>query len=297
APSMRASWFVTGPNVRKGTRSTVPCRLVDLTPTILHMIGLWPPHHPERRGLDAASDSESEETAQLPQFDGRPVLSMYESDEPGEVRPVFWHDLDLQGWRPLVYRSRRVSPYRPVMVNNPDHPLDLNNMVYDLVLLADLSLIRVLDDVVSPLAGQRHLIVDTVARAEQFFRTQPKQWVADTTTVLDVQNVTLSDYSITSQGNLQRIDRAVDWVQIRGQEFESEVAQRVPLPFLPGGRLVNRTIDGVQRTFWDVYRFGQRVAIEVVDEGIINSIEDGTSYLLNRWGRVPSEQIVAPADD
>ncbi|QDU37617.1 Type I phosphodiesterase / nucleotide pyrophosphatase [Maioricimonas rarisocia] len=297
APAMRASWFVTGPNVRKGTRSTVPCRLVDLTPTILHMIGLWPPHHPTGRGPHADSEEGESESEELPRFDGRPVLSLYESDEPGELRPVYWHDLDLQGWRPLEYRSRSVSPYRPVLVNNPDHPFDLNNMMYDLMLLADLSLIRVLDDVVSPLAGQRRLIVNTVGQAEQFFRTQPKRWVADTPNVLDVQNVTLSDYSITSQGNLQRIDRAVDWVQVRGQEFESEVAQRVPLPFLPGGRLVNRTIDGVQQTFWDAYRFGQRVVIEIVDEGIVNGVEDGTSYLLNRWGRVPSEQIVTPTDE
>ncbi|MFG0295707.1 MAG: alkaline phosphatase family protein, partial [Maioricimonas sp. JB045] len=274
APAMRASWFVTGPNVRKGTRSTVPCRLVDLTPTILHMVGLWPPHHPERSGAEDAPHHVDEEADALPRFDGRPVLSLYESDEPGELRPVFWHDLDLQGWRPLEYRRRSASPYRPVLVNNPEHPLDLNNVMYDLMLLADLSLIRVLDDVVSPLAGQRRLIVNTVGKAEQFFRTQPKRWVADTPSVLDVQNVTLSDYSITSQGNLQRIDRAVDWVQIRGQEFESEVTQHVPLPYLPGGRLVNRTIDGVQQTFWDVYRFGQRLVIEVVDEGIVNGVED-----------------------
>ncbi|MEW4527306.1 alkaline phosphatase family protein [Maioricimonas sp. JC845] len=297
APAMRASWFVTGPNVRKGTRSTVPCRLVDLTPTILHMVGLWPPHHPERSGAEDAPHHVDEEADALPRFDGRPVLSLYESDEPGELRPVFWHDLDLQGWRPLEYRRRSASPYRPVLVNNPEHPLDLNNVMYDLMLLADLSLIRVLDDVVSPLAGQRRLIVNTVGKAEQFFRTQPKRWVADTPSVLDVQNVTLSDYSITSQGNLQRIDRAVDWVQIRGQEFESEVTQHVPLPYLPGGRLVNRTIDGVQQTFWDVYRFGQRLVIEVVDEGIVNGVEDGTSYLLNRWRRLPSEQVVSPGSE
>ena len=39
ADSMRASFFVSGPNVRRASRVPEPCRLADLTPTILDMIG------------------------------------------------------------------------------------------------------------------------------------------------------------------------------------------------------------------------------------------------------------------
>src|SRR4029077_17829226 len=37
--SMRASLFIAGPNVRRGAQIVEPCRLVDLTPTMLDMLG------------------------------------------------------------------------------------------------------------------------------------------------------------------------------------------------------------------------------------------------------------------
>ena len=60
AEAMRASWFVSGPRVRRGARITAPARLADLTPTILQMIGLW------------------EESSRETSFDGRPVRELYE---------------------------------------------------------------------------------------------------------------------------------------------------------------------------------------------------------------------------
>src|SRR5262249_60605444 len=37
AESVRATWYVSGPNIRRGARVEVPCRLADLTPTILEL--------------------------------------------------------------------------------------------------------------------------------------------------------------------------------------------------------------------------------------------------------------------
>jgi arylsulfatase A-like enzyme len=43
--AMHASFYVSGPNVRRGARVTTPCRLVDLTPTILELASV--PYDPD----------------------------------------------------------------------------------------------------------------------------------------------------------------------------------------------------------------------------------------------------------
>jgi arylsulfatase A-like enzyme len=37
AESVRATWYVSGPNIRRCARAEAPCRLADLTPTILEL--------------------------------------------------------------------------------------------------------------------------------------------------------------------------------------------------------------------------------------------------------------------
>ncbi len=275
----RASWFVTGPGVRRGARITTPARLADLTPTILDMIGLW------------------DETAVTPQtFDGRPMREIYESHSEYLVhsQPVYWDQVDLQAWRPLTYRELSRSALLPRTIHRPGQPLDINNIAYGLATIPDMSVFRIMDDVVSPLSGGRQPVSTLVEKTEAFFRRRPDPVVAQGAQVPDVTSVSLADYSLTSQGNLQRVDRAIDWMQNCGEVMDQQLATPLNRETLPLTRPVNRGVDAVQYTFWEMYRFGQRVVIQVVDEGMLNSIEHGTDRALNGLRRIPNE---IPEDD
>jgi hypothetical protein len=57
---------------------------------------------------------------------------------------------------------------------------------------------------------------------------------------------------------------------------------------------LNRGIDGVQNAFWDVYRFGQRVAVELLDEVVLNGIENNIDNLRNTGRNIPAEVLVEP---
>src|SRR4029453_2590107 len=65
AESVRATWYVSGPNIRRGARAEAPCRLADLTPTILEL---------------TATDFDPQ------RLDGRALRNIYEFD-PDETTP------------------------------------------------------------------------------------------------------------------------------------------------------------------------------------------------------------------
>ena len=276
----RAAWFVAGPGVRRGARITTPARLADLTPTILDIVGLW------------------DETASTPQtFDGRPVRDIYESQAEYLVysQPVYWDQVDLQAWRPLEYRQLSSSALLPRSINRPGKVLDLNNIAYGVATIPDLSVFRIMDDVVSPLSGGRQPVSTLVERTESFFRRRPDQVVAQGARVPDVTGVSLADYSLTSQGNLQRVDRAIDWVQDCGELMDEQLASPLRMESMPLTRPVNLGVDAAQYTFWETYRFGQRVIIKLVDETVLNNIEHGADRALNGFRRIPNE--IAEDDD
>lgn len=272
--AMRASFFVSGPNVRRGTRIETPCRLADLTPTILELVGV------------STGDKG---------FDGRPLRGIFETPESARSRvthPVYWQDVDLQAWKPLTYTPLEKYEHLPVTVNQPSSAFDLNNIAYNALTIGELSVFRLFDDILSPLPYDGPTLTAMVDQAELQARRTRRDWVSEGSRALNVSEVTLGDYSLTSLGNMKRIDGAVDWVQRRSQDLDRRLAEPIGETHIPGSRTLHRTIDVTQMGFWELYRFAQRVIIQVLDETVINGIENGVDHTVNSFRRIPPEVLV-----
>jgi len=277
ADSMQATLFFAGPNIRRGARIQEAFRLVDLTPTILEMCGV--PFNPD-------------------EFDGRALRSIYEPTSPEltkRPRPVYWSDVDLQAWEPYSYRPRGADPLAPWTINQPESPLDVSNMAYNAMAIGDINILRVIDDMMFPLSRKGIALSRGVQKAERRAENGNREWAANGTQALNLSGIALSDYSMTSSGNLTRADRAIDWVQERSRSMEMKVQAKVGHDLFPGSRYVNKTVDGAQSTFWDVYRFGQRTVAGAVDELIINNVENFTDRVVNSVRSVPAEITVEPS--
>jgi hypothetical protein len=272
--SMRAAWFVSGPNIRRGGRLLEPTRLADLTPTILHLVGAEPEDF---------------------RFDGRIVREILEPDvvyrSRERVVPLYWHDVDLQAWRAIPYEPAAPYEYLPWSMNRPDSPFDLNNIAYNLISIGDISVWRLFDDVISPLSDGKEYVIGNIEKVEQSV-WKVSQAGGEATTALDFSGMALSDYSQTSIGNLQRIDRAVDWAQKRSLNLDRKVARHWGAEQTPPAQLMHGTIDAAQDIFWGGYRFVQRVAIQVLDERILNGVENTVDRSVNRFRTVPAERRV-----
>ncbi len=272
--SMTATLFITGPNVRRGARMTQPCRLVDLTPTILEMTGTH--YDPD-------------------EMDGTALHSIYRSegsDDSVVTRPVYWQDVDLGAWRSVEYAPLKPYEHLPITVNRPSSPFDLNNIVYNALSLTELNVIRLFDDVLSPLSGGNRPLIRTAEKFDQQVRNGSPEWMGEATEVVDLPGTSLADYSLFSLGNLKRADRAIDWLQHRRQRFYQSAAQRLRRSPFPAEATIDDPIDTAQSGIWEVYRFAQRVAMQVVDETIINSIENETDRTINRFRMQPAEIVV-----
>ena len=276
ADAMRASLFISGPNIRRGARMDTPCRLADLTPTILQMTRT--PYNPN-------------------DFDGQSLRLIYQN-ELENVMPVaqavYWKDVDLQAWHPLCYTE--LSPYEhlPHSINKPDSAFDINNIVYNIATIPKWNVLGLFDDVVAPLTGNRLPKVAKLAEnADQKARTHWHRWMGDAVDTIDLPSTTLGDYSWSSLGNLKRADRAIDWVQNREQDSNKMIAHKIGRQRIPGTRHANSGVDHVQDSIWDVYRYAQRVVIQVLDEIILNGIENHTDRGINAFDQLPAE-IPAP---
>jgi len=272
ADAARASFFVSGPGVRRGARIDTPCRLVDLTPTILDMLG-----------VDTAAHH----------FDGHPLRSIYQPAGPAldsVVQAVTWDDVDLKAWGLLAYEPIPESPHRPASINRPNSPVDLNNAVYSVAAIADASIFRVFDDVMFPLENERPgTVQQQFDEIDTRMRRNDRNWVADGARTLNLPETALSDYSLTSLGNLRRADEAIDWVQHRSQELDRRIAQRNGKDQTRPGATVNLWIDRTQWSFWEVYRFGQRLVLQIVDETVMNGVENAVDGTINGAGKPPAE--------
>jgi arylsulfatase A-like enzyme len=315
ADAMRASFFVAGPNVRRGARIESPCRLVDLTPTLLDMVG---------------------STVRMDHFDGQPIRAIYQPDVPhlptplftqharqlplpilpassdssdglpskiaslspageltltsGQVmRAVFWDSVDLKAWQPVSYEPVAEYPDQPLTINHPASPYDLNNVVYNGLLFTELSLFRIMDDVISPLTRGRRPFTLATDRVDLALRHHRSEWVSESANVIDLTNATIWDYQITSQTNLRRINSAVDYVQRREQEWEARLSGVTEQPSLPTSKLLHRTVDTTQLGFWNLYGFAQRTLVQLLDEALINGIENSTDRALNATRPMPAE--------
>ena len=297
ADAMRASFFVSGPNVRRAARIDAPCRLADLTPTLLDLVGATPEDY---------------------QFDGVPLRQIYRSNEerntriakaqrstgslrsawqpvsysPSQIeRPVFWRDVDLNAWQQLHYQPLREFENKPFTINNPNSPFDMNNMTYNLMSVGDLSVFRLFDDISSPLSNDRMLLTKSIESTERQARRQTP-WVREWESALDVSDLAVGDYSATSMGNLQRVDGLINLLQARGKWLDGKVAGMFGRKRTLGNKQVHKAIDATQWGFWESYLLGQRLIMEVVDEGIISGLENQTDKAVNAFRRTPAEIIV-----
>lgn len=313
--AMRACMFVAGPNVRRGARVDSPCRLVDLTPTLLDMVGSG---------------------VRMDHFDGQPIRTLYQPNVPhlptpmfskhiqqtpfpiqlasgddndglaskitarspvgditltsGQVmRAVFWDSVDLKAWQPVSYQPVSEYPDRPLTINHPASPYDLNNVVYNALLFTELSLFRVMDDVVSPLTRGRHPFMTATDRIDLALRHHRSEWVSEGANVIDLTNATIWDYQVTSQTNLRRINAAVDYVQRREQDIEENLTDAAEISPLPTSKLLHRSVDATQLGFWNLYGFGQRTLVQLLDETLIQGIENSTDRTLNAIRPMPAE--------
>jgi arylsulfatase A-like enzyme len=286
--AMHASFFVAGPNVRQGARIEEPCRLADLTPTILDMIG-----YPVETG----------------DFDGRPLRNVYKPSttevaetrtvahaevEATDTRAVYWDDVDLKAWNKLAYNGLPEYEHLPLTMNHPNSPIDINNVAYTILSLWDLSVIRIFDDVLSPLENGRPMIMQTAEWVEAKLRHSTIQAIADAADALDITSTGIGDYNWYSVGNIKRADGTIDWVQKRANRVDRCLANRMGRTQTPGARVVNKIVDGIQCTFWEGYRFGQRIIAELLDEQLLNSIENTTDRTINSFREQPAEVVVDP---
>ncbi len=313
--SMRACMFVAGPNIRRGARIDSPCRLADLAPTLLDMVG---------SGI------------RMDHFDGQPIRSIYQPDvlhlptpmfsqhiqqspfpvqlasaddthglsskitarspagditlTSGQVmRAVFWDSVDLKAWQPVSFQPVSEYPDQPLTINHPASPYDLNNVAYNALLFTELSVFRIMDDVISPLTRGRHPFMTATDRVDLALRHHRSEWVSESANVIDLTNATIWDYQITSQTNLRRINAAVDYVQRREQDIEENLADVTGQSQLPTSKLLHRSVDVTQLGFWNLYGFGQRTLVQLLDETLIQGIENSTDRALNATRPMPAE--------
>src|SRR5262245_2296511 len=327
AESVHATWYVSGPNIRRGARVEAPCRLADLTPTILDLTGTeYDAEKMDGRALRNIYETEPEEIRQrtigpIIRISGRT------DDTVVRERPMFWEEFDLHAWQPLNYTPAPEYDHLPLSMNRPGSGWDINNITYNAISIGDWSVFRLIDDVLSPVnpgsrtkkkrlvepveANERALAEERRTRShndgnsarmpgisvavdsvDQRAAHSRRAWVGDGVRALNVPEVTLSDYSPTSVGNMKRVDSVVDWLQERGTRLDNKLATRTHHRTVLGAPATNTVIDNVQKGFWEVYRFVSRTGVFLVDEVLLNGIENSVDSGVNAFRSTPAEVIV-----
>jgi hypothetical protein len=205
---------------------------------------------------------------------------------------VYWHDVDLRAWRPLSYSPSPLYEHRPLSINQPASGFDLNNIAYNAISIGDWSLFRLMDDVLSPLTPGQTRIEPTIDALDRRAAHARKRWIGDGVNALNVPEVSLSDYSPTSVGNIKRVDQAVDWLQERGARLDDKFSPRPRRRQEAGEPQRRSNVDSVQSGFWETYRWIQRLGMRAVDEVLLNGIENGVDSTVNSLRTTPAETIV-----
>jgi arylsulfatase A-like enzyme len=297
ADSVRATFYLSGPNIRRAARVQAPCRLTDLTPTILELTGTnYEPGHFDGRALQNIYETPTPRTREKTIERASHKSADYEDDDELVIRdrPMYWKDFDLQAWRPLVYAPSAAYGHSPLSINVPSSAWDLNNIAYNALSIGDWSVFRLVDDVLSPFTPGRTKVNPTLEKIERKVSHNRRPWVGDGVQALNVPQVSLSDYSVTSIGNLKRADRTVDWLQERGTRLDHKLAVKAGHRTVLGAPATNTIIDTVQGSVWEIYRFSQRILIQVLDEVVLNGIEDGVDMTINAFRTTPAE---VPAEE
>ena len=295
AESVRATFYVSGPNVRRGARVQAPCRLADLTPTILELTGTnFDPEQMDGRPLRNIYETPTPRVAQRKKQSKNVATVGYDDDDDVTIaeRPMYWKDFDLRGWTPLTYAPLEVYGHQPFSINNPGNGWDINNVAYSAMAVGDWSVFRLVDDLLSPLTPGRTKVNQTVEKVESKISHNRRPWVGDGVQALNVPEVSLSDYSLTSVGNLRRVDRTVDWLQERGTRLDDKLANKAGKRTILGSPATNTVIDTVQGSAWEVYRFSQRLVMTLLDDVVLNGIENSVDSSVNAFRTTPSEVVV-----
>lgn len=265
--TMRMSFFVAGPNIRREAIVTDPVRSVDLLPTVLEMAGV---------------------SINKDDFDGRPIRSIYESPQTETQNfrmPLIWQDLDLGAWAPRQYAPRDIYPVQPTSVNRPDSFWDLNNAARNALSVTELSVNRLFDDTVR-LIGFRQRPTRTAYRWTQRELSRNGVMLPD----LQLNKVALGDYSWYSSGNLQRINNGTDWMQRKVAEADAAIAAPLGAHTVLGTPLTNGAIDIVQYSAWELRRVGTFAATTVLDRWLLDGLEDRTDRVINFRLGEPAER-------
>ena len=268
--AMLSTWFVSGRGIRKNTRITTPCRLTDLTPTILDCLG--------RLSSDQS-------------FDGRPIRQFHETGTPPpKPSPVAWPDVLLTDWTALQTSHRPTAAELPRTVNVPHSPSDLNSMIHNVASLPSWNPLRLLDDLVH--GPDATGLTSDIEQAEDTARIGfPGEWHC-TPGVLRLSDLAFSDYSPTSGGNLFRVDRLVDSLQsASGVDPADPETGGTLTPLAP----VHRMIDGLQKLRLEMSNSVQRILVEAVDDSLAGWLEAVADLVINTDHRIPAE-IVVPYD-
>jgi len=299
--SMRPTFFVSGPNVRHGARIEEPCRLVDLTPTMLDMLGYqldtgdFDGHSLRNIYQPVPNSNATASRATLSNASGtRTVAHSEEDPDAPQHKAIYWDDVDLKAWRKISYTALPQYEHMPLTVHNPNSPWDVHNIAYGLFSISDFNALRLFDDALSPLDNGRPILTKSVEWGEQQLRWSGIPAIRDAEDALDVSTTTIGDYSPMSVGNVKRMDGVIDWVQDRATAIDSLIARPLGRENTPGTELVNKAVDRAQWWIWETYRFGQRVVGGFLDEKVLNSIEDRADKNLNRFRLQPAEIVVPP---
>jgi arylsulfatase A-like enzyme len=293
--SMRPSLFISGPNVRRGARIEEPCRLVDLTPTMLDMLGF----NLETGDFDGRNLRNIYQPAAsaVAATDERPTRRVGHSDDDldaPEHRPIYWDDVDLKAWQKLSYNGLPQFEHMPLTVHHPNSPFDAHNVAYDLFSISDFNALRIVDEAISPLTNGRPVATKSVEWTEAKLRRSGIPALRDAEDSLDVSTTTIGDYSPTSLGNLKRMDGVVQWIQNRATAIDSAAARPLGRENTPGTVFVNKAVDKTRWWLWEGFRFGSRLAGELLDEKVLSGIENSIDKNLNRFRLEPAEIVVPP---
>ena len=268
--AMFSTWFVSGRGIRKNTRITTPCRLTDLTPTILDCLGRLP--------VDQ-------------RFDGRPIRQFHETATPApKPSPITRADVLLTDWSAIETSHRPSAEELPRTVNAPHSPSDVNTVIHNVASLPSWNPMRLFDDLLhGPHAAG---VTSGLEQAEDTARTRlPGRWHS-TPGVFRLSDLAFSDYNPTSDGNLFRIDRLVDSLQsASGDRPADQAVGSRPGPLAP----LHRMIDGLQTLRLEISNSGQRILVEAVDDSLAGWLESVADLVINTDHRVPAE-IVVPLD-
>ncbi|MBW3597569.1 MAG: alkaline phosphatase family protein [Planctomycetes bacterium] len=283
--TMRSTLFVAGPNVRRGAVLSAPARAVDLTPTVLAMVGVeFDPRH----------------------FDGRPLWTLFEpkhsafcTPHSALVEPRYWRDVDLSAWHELPFQPRPEYSHQPLTINRPRSFWDLSNIVYNTLSLAEVSVNRLIDDAATALGSgeppARTLYRQTQAALEAQ-ELAPRvegdtNWLAEATQSLHWNKIAAADYNLYSTANLIRMDAAVDWSQRRLEAIDGWVCGSFGLP-ARGAPIVNGAIDVTQFVMWETRRVGTRALAFLLSDVLLHGAEDGVDRAINYFRAEPPEVLV-----